>query len=60
MISRNGKVKEKKFKSFLNKDLNFLSKNVGENGKEKLFRNDSSLLSNIKNGKTNTTFTIHI
>ena len=34
--------------------MKFLSKHFTENGKEKLFPNNSSLLSNLKNTKTNT------
>ena len=54
MALRNGKVQNKKFKSFENKHLKFLSKHFAENVKEKLFPNDSSFLSNLKNAKTNT------
>ena len=42
MILRNGKEHEKKFKSFYNKQMKFLSKHFVENGKEKLFVNDPS------------------
>ena len=48
---RNGKVHDKKFKTFLNKHLKFLSRQFAENGKEKLFPNDSSFLKNLKNAK---------
>ena len=51
IILRNGKVQDKKLESFWNKHLKFLWKNVAEHGKEKLFRNDSSFLSNLKNAK---------
>ena len=54
MALRNDKVQNKKFKSFENKHLKFLSKHFAENVKEKLFPNDSSFLSNLKNAKTNT------
>ena len=36
----------------------FWRKWEGENGKEKLFQNDSSFLSNLKNVKRNTIMTI--
>ena len=57
MPLRNRKVQDKKFKSFSNKHLKFLSKHFAENG-EKLFPNDSSSLSNLKNAKTNSILTI--
>ena len=60
MILRNGKVRDAIFKSFQNKQVKFLSKHFAENGKEKLFLNDSSFLSNLENAKTNTVLTIHI
>ena len=44
MIFRNGKLQDKKH-------LKFLSKHFAENGKEKLFPNDSSFLNNLKNAK---------
>ena len=58
MILRNCKGQDKKFKSFLNKHLEFLSKHFAENGKEKLFLNDLSFLSSLKNDKANTILTI--
>ena len=54
MASKSRKVQNKKFKSFENKHLKFLSKHFSENVKEKLFPNYSSFLSNLKNAKTNT------
>ena len=48
------------FKSFQNKQVKFLLKHFAENGKQKLFLNDSSFLSNLENAKTNTVLTIHI
>ena len=45
----NAKVHDKKFKKLLNKHLKFLSRHFAENGKEKLFPNDSSFLKNLKN-----------
>ena len=48
MVLRNGKVEDTKFKSFEKKILEFLSKNFEENGKEKLFPNDSSSLGSLK------------
>ena len=45
------KYKVKNFKIF---KTNILSLHLAENGKEKLFPNDSSFLSNLKNAKTNT------
>ena len=38
----------------LKEHLKFLSKHFAENGKEKLFPNDSSFLSSLKNDNTNT------
>ena len=38
----------------------FLSKHFAKNQKEKLFPNDSSFLSNLKNAKMNTALTINI
>ena len=38
--------------------LKFLSKHFAENGKEKLFLNDSSFLNNLKNAKQNNILTI--
>ena len=43
----------KKYQSFKNKHFKFLSRHFAENGKEKLFPNNTSLLSNLKNAKTN-------
>ena len=43
----------KKYQSFKNKYFKFLSRHFAENGKEKLFPNNTSLLSNLKNAKTN-------
>ena len=57
MILRNSKVQDKKFKTFLNKNLKFLSKHFADNGKKR-FLNDSFLLSYLKNAKTNTILTI--
>ena len=57
MILRNSKVQDKKFKTFLNKNLKFLSKHFADNGKKR-FPNDSFLLSYLKNPKTNTILTI--
>ena len=49
MISKNGKVQDKKFKVFEIKHFD-----------EKLLLNDSSFLSNLKNTKTNTILIIKI
>ena len=46
------------FKRFSNKHFEFLSKHFAENGKEKLFPNDSLFLSSLKNAKTNAILTI--
>ena len=43
---------------FLKQTLKFLSKYFAENGKEKLFPNDSSFLSNLKTANTNIFMTI--
>ena len=51
MTVRNGKVQDKK-------NLKFLSKHFVENGKKKLFPNDSSFLNNLKKCETNTILTI--
>ena len=48
MVLRNGKVQDTKFKSFEKKHLEFLSKHFEENGKEKLFPNDSSSLGSLE------------
>ena len=45
------KYEVKNFKVF---KTNILSSHLAENGKKKLFPNDSSFLSNLKNAKTNT------
>ena len=58
MTLRNSKVQDKNFKSFSNKYLKCLSKHFAENWKKKLFPNDSSFISNLKNAKTNTILTI--
>ena len=58
MILRNCKGQDKKFKGFLNEHLEFLSKHFAENEKEKLFLNDLSFLSSLKNDKANTILTI--
>ena len=50
----------RKFESFSNKYLKFLSKYFAANEKEKLFPNDSSFISNSINAKTNTILTIKI
>ena len=47
------KYKIRNFKHSENKYLKFLLKHFAENGKEKLSPNDSSILSNLKNAKTN-------
>ena len=60
MSLRNGKVQDKKFESFKQKHLKFLSKYFAENGKEKLFPNDSSFISILINVKTNTILTTEI
>ena len=52
------KVEDKKFKSFWNKHLNFLSKHFVVNVKEKFFPNDYSFTNNLKNAKTNTIMTV--
>ena len=52
------KIEYKKFKSFWNKHLKFLSKHFGENGKENFFPIDYSFTNNLKNAKTNTIMTI--
>ena len=58
---RNVKVQDKKKnESFQNKHFKFLSKYFAENGKEKLFLNDPSCISNLINAKTNTFLTIQI
>ena len=54
MTFRNGKAQDKKFESFYNKHLKFLPKYFAENGKEKLFPNSSSFVSNLTNVKMNT------
>ena len=51
MKLRNDKVQDKKVRSFKIKHLKFLSKLFAENGKEKLFPNDSLFISNLKNEK---------
>ena len=43
---------------FLKQILKFLSKHFVENGEDKLDPNDSLLISNLENVKTNTTLTI--
>ena len=58
MIVINGKVQDKKSKSFWNKHLEFLSKIFAKTRKENLFLNGSSFLMNLKNAKTNTILTI--
>ena len=50
----------RKFESFSNKYLKFLSKYFAANEKEKLFPNDSSFISNSINTKMNTILTIKI
>ena len=55
MTLRNIKVQDKKFEN-----LKFLSKYFAENGKEKLFPNDSSFITNLKNEKRNTILTIQM
>ena len=50
----------KKFESFSNKYLKFLSKYFAANEKEQLLPNDSSFMSNSINAKTNTILTIEI
>ena len=54
MTFRNGKAQDKKFESFYDEHLKFLPKYFAENGKEKLFQNYSSFLSNLINVKMNT------
>ena len=49
------KYKVRNFKIF---KTNILSSHLAENGKEKVFSNDYSFLSNLKNVKTNTILTI--
>ena len=57
MTLTNEKVQGKKFK-IKKKKLKFLSKSFVDNGKQKLFPNNSSFLTNLKNAKTNTIMTI--